>query len=45
VHAVPVRPRPRSRTFMGTVRLQFLRLISVSLVNISVIGFGVYLDE
>lgn len=42
--AVPVRPSPRIRTFMGTFRLHCRRSISVSLVNTSVTGLGVYLS-
>jgi hypothetical protein len=42
---VPVRPRPRRRTFMGTVRRHSRRLISVSLVKMSVMGLGVYFAE
>jgi hypothetical protein len=41
LQAVPVRPRPRARTRMGTTRRHSLRLMSVSLVKMSVIGFGV----
>lgn len=40
--AVPVLPRPRARTRMGTTRLHCLRSISVSAVKISVMGLGVY---
>lgn len=40
-----MRPRPRIRTFIGTVRVHFLRLMSVSLVKMSVIGLDVYLLE
>ena len=45
LQAVPVRPRPRMRTFMGTVRRHSRRLMSVSLVKMSVMGRGVYLAE
>lgn len=38
VHAVPVRPRPRQRTFMGTTRVSLRRSMSVSFVKTSVIG-------
>lgn len=40
--AVPVRPRPRHMTLMGTVRLHWRRSMSVSAVKMSVTGFGVY---
>ena len=43
--AVPVRPRPRMRTFMGTLRVQLRRLMSVSVVKMSVIGRGEYFAE
>lgn len=45
IQAVPVRPKPRMRTFMGTTRPSLRRLISVSLVKMSVRGRGVYLEE
>lgn len=45
LHAVPVRPRPRIKTFMGTVRVHFLRSMSVSFVKISVMGLDLYLQE
>jgi hypothetical protein len=41
LQAVPVRPRPNASTRMGTTRRHSLRLMSVSLVKMSVIGFGV----
>lgn len=41
LHAVPVRPRPRARTRIGTTRRHSLRLMSVSLVKMSVTGLGV----
>lgn len=45
LQAVPVRPRPKMRTFMGTVRRHSRLLISVSAVKISVMGFGMYFAE
>lgn len=42
LQAVPVRPSPNARTRMGTTRRHSLRLMSVSLVKTSVMGFGVY---
>lgn len=45
LHAVPVRSRPRMRTFMGTVRTHLLRLMSVSGVKMSVKGLGLYFEE
>lgn len=45
IQAVPVRPRPRMRTFMGTTRPSLRRLMSVSLVKMSVRGREVYLEE
>lgn len=45
LHAVPVRPRPKMRTFMGTVLRHSRLLMSVSLVKMSVMGFVVYFAE
>jgi hypothetical protein len=44
LEAVPVRPRPRIRTFMGTVRLHCRRSKSVSFVKTSVMGRREYLS-
>lgn len=40
IQAVPVRPTPRPRTFMGTVRWHLRRSIQVSSVKMSVHGWG-----
>lgn len=45
LHVVPVLPKPRIRTFMGTTRRHFRRLMSVSEVKMSVTGFVVYCLE
>lgn len=45
LHAVPVRPSPKMRTFIGTVRTHFVRLMSLSCVKMSVKGFDLYFKE
>lgn len=42
LQAVPVRPRPSASTRIGTTRRHSRRLMSVSAVKMSVMGFGVY---
>lgn len=45
IQAVPVRPTPRARTFIGTLRWHFRLSMQVSPVKTSVHGWGARLSE